>query len=247
MHIHTIIGPTGIGKSARAITEARRLDAPIVVADRIQCYVDLATTSARDTDEEVRDLRRQFLDERTVDDGDYSPDAAHTALRRMLHALSRENRCVVVEGGSISLLGAFFANSGDLPYEVSAELLRVTDPRAHLRRLQLRARQMLAPPEGRSGLLQELTTAWRHTSQREFIASIVGFGSVIRWSRNHEIPLESLYEFTPSLPQHEELAAAIAREHATYGRLQHQAFLAMLTRTRLRLHQACQRELGAQL
>jgi adenylate dimethylallyltransferase len=45
MHIHTIIGPVGVGKSARAITEARRLGAPIVVADRIQCYADLATTT----------------------------------------------------------------------------------------------------------------------------------------------------------------------------------------------------------
>jgi adenylate dimethylallyltransferase len=250
MHIHMIVGPTGIGKSTRAMAEARRLGAPVVVADRIQCYVDLAMTSARHTNEETGDLRRYFLDERSVDDGDYSPSAAHMALRRTLHLLSRENRCVVVEGGSISLLGAFFAGSEDLPYEVSTELLRVADQHAHLQRLRGRARRMLAPPEGRPGLLQELATAWRHKSQREFIASIVGFGSVIRWCRHHEIPLESLHEFTPSLPQQNELAAVIAHEHAAYGGLQHQAFLAMLTGhgcSRPRRTVGCQSELEGRL
>ncbi|MBF5000389.1 isopentenyl transferase [Nocardia sp. BSTN01] len=227
MHVHTIIGPTGIGKSARAVTEARRLDAPIVVADRIQCYVDLTTTSARHTGQEDDDLRRHFLDTRTVDDGDYSPDAAHVALRRTLHELSREHRCVVVEGGSISLLSAFLGASDDLPFEVSTELMRVTDPYDHMHRLRLRARRMLAPPEGQPGLLQELAAAWRYKARQEFVASIVGLGTVIRWCGRHEIPIESLSEFSPSPSQTDELAAVIAYEHAAYGELQHQAFLAM--------------------
>ena len=152
-----------------------------------------------------------------------------------------------MEGGSISLLGAFFASNDDRPYEVSTELLRVVDPHTHLRRLRLRTRQMLAPARGQQRLLQELAIAWRHTSQREFIASIVGFGSVINWCRDHDIQLESLHEFTPNLPQQDELAAAIAHEHATYGELQHQAFLAMLTRARLRAPETvvCQRALEA--
>ncbi|MBF6317481.1 isopentenyl transferase [Nocardia cyriacigeorgica] len=233
MHIHTIIGPTGIGKSARASAEAHRLGAPIIVADRIQCYVDLATTSARDTGAENADLARHFLEERTVGDGDYAPATAHLALRRTLRALSSEHRCVIVEGGSVSLLNVFFAGRDDLPYTMSTELLQVTDQRAHLDRLRHRAHRMLAPPAGRTGLLQELASAWRHTSQREFIASVVGFGSTIPWCLHHGIPIESLHDFIPNAAQQSELATAIADEHAAYGRLQHQAFLTMQPPPRL--------------
>jgi ATP-dependent protease Clp ATPase subunit len=41
-YVHAILGPTGVGKTALATRLARETSAPTVVADRIQCYRDLA-------------------------------------------------------------------------------------------------------------------------------------------------------------------------------------------------------------
>ncbi len=46
-HVHVIAGPIGTGR-ARTVGEFARLaGAPVVVADRTQCYLDLAISSAR--------------------------------------------------------------------------------------------------------------------------------------------------------------------------------------------------------
>ncbi|MEV7627722.1 isopentenyl transferase family protein [Actinoplanes sp. NPDC089786] len=48
LNLILIVGPTGVGKTDRAIELARKVDAPIVVLDRVQCYAELAVGSARD-------------------------------------------------------------------------------------------------------------------------------------------------------------------------------------------------------
>ncbi|MGO4753218.1 isopentenyl transferase family protein, partial [Streptomyces sp. 2MCAF27] len=95
--MHVIAGPTGVGKSAAATALARITGAPIVVADRIQCFTDLATTSAR-AGEETVEVERSWLGDRTVADGDYPSEEAADALVRRLAELGERHRFVIVEG-----------------------------------------------------------------------------------------------------------------------------------------------------
>ncbi|WP_433521301.1 isopentenyl transferase family protein [Nocardia pseudovaccinii] len=62
-----IAGPTGSGKTEVAMELADAMQAPVVVADRIQCYVDLSSTSTRFADA----ANRFHLSDRVVPDGDY--------------------------------------------------------------------------------------------------------------------------------------------------------------------------------
>jgi tRNA A37 N6-isopentenylltransferase MiaA len=73
VQVHAIVGPTGCGKSAKAEVLARRLQAPIVIADRIQCFVDLEVTSARTPRGCENDDERHYIAERRVCDGDLMP------------------------------------------------------------------------------------------------------------------------------------------------------------------------------
>lgn len=230
-HVHLIIGATGVGKSARAASQAHTSRAPIVVADRIQCFADLATTSARGAIDLDGQPRRHFLDERTIDQGDFPTIDAHHALRRTLAALSRENRSIIVEGGSISLLTAFFDSIDALPFRFTAELLPTPDPVTYTERLLSRAHRMLAPPHPEPGMLHELSVAWRHTEQREFVTSIVGFGSLIRWCLHRDVHPDTLLDLPVDSAEIADLAAAVAREHAHYGTQQQRSFDVILART----------------
>ncbi|MGO4615818.1 isopentenyl transferase family protein [Nocardia sp. 2YAB30] len=227
-HVHLIVGATGVGKSARATSQARILRAPIVVADRIQCFTDLATTSACGAIDLDAQPRRHFLDERTIDQGDYPTVDAHGALRRTLVALSRENRLIIVEGGSISLLTAFFDSIDDLPFRFTAELLPIPDPVIYAGQLLSRAHRTLAPPHPEPGMLHELSVAWARTAQREFVTSIVGFGSLIRWCLHRGVRPDALLDLPVDSTETSDLAAAVAHEHGLYGAQQQRAFDALL-------------------
>ncbi|MBM7856983.1 isopentenyl transferase family protein [Lentzea nigeriaca] len=72
--MHLVVGHTGAGKSGVAQEIAAEHNAPVVVAARIQCYIDLPVTSAR------LDGDRHHLTERTVPDGDYPTHAARDPL-----------------------------------------------------------------------------------------------------------------------------------------------------------------------
>lgn len=88
--VHVIAGPTGVGKSAAASELARRTGAPVVVADRIQCFTDLATTSAR-AGADVPGIRRVWLCDRTVADGDYpATQAVEAAESHAEHGSDQE-------------------------------------------------------------------------------------------------------------------------------------------------------------
>jgi hypothetical protein len=67
-HVHAIVGPTGRGKSAAAEALAQRLDSPIVVADRLQCFIDLRVTTARTPRGQENGIARHYVAERRVAD-----------------------------------------------------------------------------------------------------------------------------------------------------------------------------------
>jgi tRNA A37 N6-isopentenylltransferase MiaA len=210
--VHLLAGPTGVGKTEAAMDLAATWDAPVVVADRIQCYLDLPVTSAR-----CADVGRHHLGDRMAQDGDYAVDDAFPALLRVLGALTGRHPRVVVEGGSISLLRRFSECRGR--FRLSATVLHVPDDQAYLRRLRDRAQRML-----RDGMLDELAKAWQHGPQRPFVASINGPEAVVKWCQDNAFAPADLPLLSPDGPEIAELADLVAQVHADHGHEQDAVF-----------------------
>ncbi|MEU5642752.1 isopentenyl transferase family protein [Streptomyces milbemycinicus] len=221
--VHVIAGPTGVGKSAAATALARITGAPIVVADRIQCFTDLATTSARDGEETV-EVERSWLGDRTVADGDYPPEEAADALVGRLAELGERHRFVIVEGGSISLLRDFAERLPDLPYRLTVRLLHIPDREGYVVRLARRARRMLAPEGSRTSMLEELAALWESPDHRFFAASVNGLEAILEWCATYSVRVESLASYELSESQLEKMAWMVAERHAEHGILQERIF-----------------------
>jgi uncharacterized protein (TIGR00730 family) len=213
-----------VGKSSVAERLARVCGSPIVVADRIQCFVDLEVTSARTPAADQHGVPRHYLARRHVHDGDLSARSAATSLGYTLGALAARYPFVVVEGGSISLLEAFFGDTDPLPFDWSVDVRRIDDRREHRQRLLQRAHEMLVPPHGGNGLLEELAAAWRVESQRGFVASVNGPEAVVAWCQRNAIDPASLRQAGMSRRVLDELAQVIADAHLVHVEEQEQAF-----------------------
>ncbi|MCF1593780.1 isopentenyl transferase family protein [Streptomyces muensis] len=221
--VHLIAGPTGVGKSAAATDLARATGAPIVVADRLQCFTDLATTSAR-AGADVPGVRRHWLGDRTFTDGDLSADQAADALVELVQLLAAQHRLVIVEGGSISLLRVLCARMARLDWRLTVRLLPLPGYATYLAALTHRARAMLTPGVCGPGLLQELAALWRDPAKRRLAASVNGFEAVLECCAKYSIDAETVGE--REIPEHvlHRMAALIAVRHAEHGILQHRVF-----------------------
>ncbi|MFJ9896360.1 isopentenyl transferase family protein [Streptomyces sp. NPDC091280] len=219
--VYLIAGPTGVGKSAAATELARATGAPIVVADRLQCFTDLATTSAR-AGAEVPDVRRYWLGDRTFADGDLSAAAATDALVDLVAGLGP--RPVIVEGGSISLLRELAARGSGLPWRLTVRLLPLPDRAAYVAALTRRARAMLTPAAPARGLLEELAALWHDPGHRLLAASVNGFEAVLECCAKYSLDVEKIDK--EDLPAHvlDRMAALIAERHAEHGILQSAVF-----------------------
>jgi adenylate dimethylallyltransferase len=221
--IHLIAGPTGVGKSAMATDLARAGGAPIVVADRIQCFTDLATTSAR-AGAEQPGASRYWLGDRTALDGDYPAEEAAQALIHQVFELGGEHPLVIIEGGSISLLQHLAEHLPDLPWRLTVCLLPLPDRARYLTTLTARAREMLMPaPPGRS-LLEELSALWRIPRARGFAASVNGLEAALEWCAKYSLDPAQVDSSEISEEIKERLAHMIAVRHLEHGVLQSSVF-----------------------
>lgn len=221
--VHLIAGPTGVGKSAEATRLARATGAPIVVADRLQCFTDLATTSAR-AGAEVPDVRRYWLGDRTFADGDLSAARATDALVALVAELGSGHPSVIVEGGSISLLRELSARRPRLSWRLTVRTLPLPRYEEYVAALTRRAFTMLAPPPPGTSLLRELAALWRDPSRRRLAASVNGFEAVLECCAKYGIDPATLDERKVSENVLSRMAALIAERHAEHGILQHRVF-----------------------
>lgn len=214
LQIKAIVGPTGSGKSARADSSAPNLRAPVIVLDRIQCFSDIPITSIRSF---VTDgIPRYYLNDRTIADGDYSAEEAFPDLMHLIDKLAGAHNLILMEGGSISLLEKL-VHYGELPFRLSVEVMPLGERVQHWRRLRSRAEKMLRPDGGGTGILQEISQAWRYEKQRPFIASIVGPDAVLAWCERNGVDPAEVGERPLTERAIAELAADITTTHLDYS------------------------------
>lgn len=214
LQINAVVGPTGCGKSAVANSIASDLRAPVVVADRLQCFTDMPVTTARSPSADG--VLRCHLSDRTIPDGDYPADEAFADLMRRISELATSQRLLVMEGGSLSLLTRL-ARWKELPFRLSVEVMPLGNRGEHWRRLRSRAMKMLGPADGQPGTLQELSHAWQYKTQRAFIATVNGFEAILAWCQRYGIDPGRVGELPLSERELAELAAGIADAHLDHG------------------------------
>ncbi len=109
-----IAGPTASGKSALALTLAKKLGGTIVNADSMQVYHDLRIITARPTPEEERRVPHRLYG---YVDAAENFSAGHwcTNVAAVLAAAARESRAAVIVGGTGLYFGALTRGLADVP------------------------------------------------------------------------------------------------------------------------------------
>lgn len=109
-----IVGPTGSGKTALAVTLARHFFTPIISTDSRQFYRGLPIGTAQPTAEELSLAEHHFIADREVEDDFNSGRYEHEALAR-LDELFKSHDVVIAVGGSGLYIQALCEGMDNLP------------------------------------------------------------------------------------------------------------------------------------
>lgn len=109
-----IAGPTGVGKTDLSIKLAKLLNADIISADSAQIYKGMDIGTAKITAEEMQGVRHYMLDVvepiKKYSVGDYQ-----TAVDNILNEKERENKNIILTGGTGLYIGSITEGLSDLP------------------------------------------------------------------------------------------------------------------------------------
>ena len=109
-----VIGPTGVGKTARAIEVAKHYQCPIISADSRQIYRDLPIGTAAPTTEEQQQVQHYLVGfkslHETYNAGQFARDA-----EALLKTLFLSHNTVVMVGGSMMYVEALCKGLDDIP------------------------------------------------------------------------------------------------------------------------------------
>ena len=109
-----IAGPTGVGKTDLSIKLAKLLNADIISADSAQIYKGMDIGTAKITTEEMQGVKHYMLDVvepiKKYSVGDYQ-----TAVDNILNEKERENKNIILTGGTGLYIGSITEGLSDLP------------------------------------------------------------------------------------------------------------------------------------
>ena len=113
--ILVLTGPTGSGKSALALSLAKRLNGVVINADAYQVYQELNIATAKPS-EEMRMEVPHYLFDFVPLDSDYSVAEYQSDLRGEIYELSKTNRPIIIAGGT-----GLYIKAGLFDYEFPEE------------------------------------------------------------------------------------------------------------------------------
>ncbi len=113
--ILVLTGPTGSGKSALALSLAKRLNGVIINADAYQVYQELNIATAKPS-EEIRMAAPHYLFDFVPLDSDYNVAEYQNDLRGEIYELSKTNRTIIIAGGT-----GLYIKAGLFDYEFPEE------------------------------------------------------------------------------------------------------------------------------
>lgn len=94
-----IVGPTGVGKSKLSISLAKKYNAEIINADAVQVFKDFNIGTAKISEEEMSNIPHHLID--FLDPSiNYSVADYQTDARKILNKLLKENKNVIIVGGT---------------------------------------------------------------------------------------------------------------------------------------------------
>ena len=109
-----IAGPTGVGKTDLSIKLAKLLNADIISADSAQIYKEMDIGTAKITAEEMQGVKHYMLDVvepiKKYSVGDYQ-----TAVDNILNEKEKENKNIILTGGTGLYIGSITEGLSDLP------------------------------------------------------------------------------------------------------------------------------------
>lgn len=109
-----IAGPTGVGKTDLSVKLAKLLNADIISADSAQIYKGMDIGTAKITAEEMQGVKHYMLDVvepiKKYSVGDYQ-----TAVDNILNEKERENKNIILTGGTGLYIGSITEGLSDLP------------------------------------------------------------------------------------------------------------------------------------
>ncbi len=107
--IIAVIGPTGVGKTKLSIVLAKKYNADIISCDSMQIYKKMDIGTAKVTEEEKCDIIHHLIDIKEVNE-DYSVYDYQKDARKILDKLIKENKNVIIVGGTGLYLKALLYN-----------------------------------------------------------------------------------------------------------------------------------------
>ena len=107
--IIAIVGPTGVGKTNLSIELAKRYNAEIISCDSMQIYKKMNIGTAKITKNEMQNIKHHLIDIKDVSE-DYSVFDYQKDARLILNKLLKENKNVVIVGGTGLYLKALLYN-----------------------------------------------------------------------------------------------------------------------------------------
>ncbi|MGW1362970.1 isopentenyl transferase family protein [Streptomyces chartreusis] len=230
--LHLILGPTGIGKTSRAVAAAADRRCSVIALDRIQCHPELTIGSGRPLTGDLAGTTRLYLAKRPLTHGPIAAGPAVDSLVDMLRRLRRAGATtLILEGGSISILREL-AQRTDWCEGWTLDVAACVEgsPRQYEATVAARVEQVVGYSTNCAvvrTLQDELADVWDDPPARKYSAEVIGYREAIELCEQHNLTPHELIGPRGHLWRYE-LNERVLDAHLAYARQQRQAIAAAL-------------------